>query len=214
MKVRIVAETPAKDAKARLPLTLVILRGSNWTEKRVLRHVARTGQAFAACGVGLGPVTLVEAKTPDGSHDLRMDHIDPEAGAPRDVVRIAELLPKDIRWPVAFFVGRLHEDDALARSYGRGAVDPGREPDFPYMNTAWFAYKTHWIERRDESYSSLAHELTHLLCECGHVESDEPHMLNTHRNMLSSRILPAHCERLLESPLLDSQLDAKTSPNN
>jgi hypothetical protein len=70
------------------------------------------------------------------------------------------------------------------------------------MNTAWFAYKSHWIERRDDEYSSLSHELVHLLCECEHVRDDKPHMMNTHRNMLSSRILPEHCASILSSPLL------------
>jgi hypothetical protein len=112
------------------------------------------------------------------------------------------LLPREARWPVAFFAGRLVGDEAIARSYGRGEIEPGREPDFPYMSTAWFAYKTHWIERRDEEYSSLAHELAHLLCNCGHVRSKEPHLMNTYRNMLSSHILPEHCGLILESPLL------------
>jgi hypothetical protein len=196
-------EYPAPPApKASLPLTLVILKGTNWSENRVLRHVRRTAAAFAACGVALGPVTLVEAKTPDGRRDLEMTAMRPDAGTPQDVYRIARLMPPEAQWPVAFFVGRLLGDRAAARSYGRGEVEPGWERDYPYMNTAWFAYKTHWIERRDEGYSSLAHELMHLLCECGHVEDDAPHLMNTHRNMLSSQILPEHCERILTSPLL------------
>lgn len=201
-EVRVLERDAAPDAKARLPLTLVLLRGTNWSEKRVLRHVERTERTLAACGVALGPVTLVKAKTSDGRHDLDMANAHPESGTPWDVFRIAGMLPKDTRWPVAFFVGRLLGDEALARSYALGAAPPGSEPKYPYMNTAWFAYKAHWIERQDDSYSSLAHELTHLLCACGHLSSEERHMMNTHRNMLSSRILPEHCELVLKSPLL------------
>ena len=195
--------------KARLPLTLVVLRGTNWSQKRVLRHVRRTASTFAACGIALGPVSLVEAKAPGGPHDLAMDALHPRAGAPRDVLRLAGLLPRSSQWPAVFFVGRLLGDDALARSYGQGDVSPGREKDYPYMNTAWIAYKTHWIERRDEDYSSLAHELAHLLCSCGHVADDEPHLMNTYRNLLSSRILPQHCDKMLESPLLVPEGSAK-----
>ncbi len=198
------------ELRASLPLTLVYLRGSNWSEKRVLRHVRSTAAAFAACGIGLAPVTLVAARAPDGRHDLDMTAQHAEAGVPRDVHRLASLLPRSADWPVVFFAGRLLGDRALARSYGRGEIATGGEKDYPYMSTAWIAYKTHWIERQDEGYSSLAHELAHLLCACEHVAADEPHLLHTHRNRLSSHILPEHCEGMLKSelllrrPLLDS----------
>ena len=131
-----------------------------------------------------------------------MSTLHPQAQVPLDVVRLAGLLPRSADWPAVFFVGRLLGDDALARSYGRGDIPPGRDKDYPYMQTAWIAYKTHWIERRDEDYSSLAHELVHLLCDCEHVEDEEPHLMNTHRNMLSARIRPEHCADILASPLL------------
>ena len=200
--------------RARLPLTLVMLRGSNWSEKRIVSHVRRTAGAFAACGVGLGPVTLVKAKAPDGRHDLDMTDVHPQAGVPRDVFRIAHMLPASAGWPVVFFAGKLIGDDALARSYGLGEVRPGRERDFPYMSSAWIAYKTHWIEREDEEYSSLAHELAHLLCECGHVSADEPHLMHTHRNRLSSRILPEHCDAIRASPLLSAPADPEAPSSN
>jgi hypothetical protein len=202
------------EAKKQLPLTLVELRGTSWSENRILRHVRRTAETLGACGVALGPVTLASAKTSDGRHDLDMTVMHPQAGTPVDVFRIAGLLPRETRWPVAFFVGRLIGDATPARSYGRVELEPGREKDFPYANTAWLSYKAHSIERDDHDYSSLAHELVHLLCECGHVRDDERHILNTHRNMLSSRILPEHCERILASPLLTpaGHVDITTNP--
>jgi hypothetical protein len=196
--------TSPVSVKGRLPLTVVLLRGSSWSEGRVLRDLRRTAETFAACGVALGPVALVEAKAPDKRSDLDMRALDPVAGVPLAVSRIAALLPPDAHWPVAFFAGRLLGDTAIARSYGRGDVAPERHKDFPYMDTAWFAYKAHWIERRDKQYSSLAHELVHLLCECEHVPDSEPHLMNTYRNLLSSRILPKQCKAIWASPLLTS----------
>ncbi|MEZ5396595.1 MAG: hypothetical protein R2724_27910 [Bryobacterales bacterium] len=193
-------DTPG--ARASLSMTVILLKGSNWSEKRVRSHIERTRKIFAACEVAIGPITFVKASAPDHRHDLEMSEIHPKARVPQDVFRLSKLLPRDAHWPVAIFAGRLLGDNALARSYGRGAVEPGSEPDYPYMNTAWFAFKTHWIERRDREYSSLAHELTHLLCECGHESRDFPHMMHTHLNMLSSRILPEHCEFIATSPLL------------
>lgn len=91
-KVRKLAagELPRPDEiKAWLPLTAVSLGGTNWSEARVMRHLRRTASTFAACGVALGPVTLVQAKTPDGRHDLDMTRPHPQAGTPEDVYRIA-----------------------------------------------------------------------------------------------------------------------------
>ncbi|MCB1018649.1 MAG: hypothetical protein KDC27_01920, partial [Acidobacteria bacterium] len=111
-------ETPG--AKASLPLTVLLLKGSNWSEKRVLSHIERTRTIFAACEIAVGPVTFVKASAPDHRHDLEMSEIHPKALVPQDVFRLSKLLPRDAHWPIAVFAGRLLGDNALARSYGRG----------------------------------------------------------------------------------------------
>ena len=186
----------------RLPLSLVRLAGSNWTHERVMRHVRRTAGIFAACGIGLGPVQVIEARAPNGRHDLTMTT---EAGlpAPRDVMDLAAMVPPNALRPPVFFVGRLHEDEALARSYRRGELSALESKQYPYLDTAWVAFKTHWIERKDEGYSTVAHELAHLLCECGHTETKQRNLLNRYRNFLSADILPETCEAMRGSPLLE-----------
>jgi len=185
-----------------LPVSFIRLAGSNWTHARVMRHVSRTVRIFAACGIGLGPVEIIEAQAPDGRHDLDME-IPSGQPAPEDVVKFSAMAPASALRPPVYFVGRLLNDEALARSFRRGDVSVQEATGFAYLDTSWVAFKTHWMERKDDEYSTVAHELAHLLCECGHERSREPHLLNRYRNFLSSHIQPETCERMRKSPLLE-----------
>ena len=188
--------------EASLAMTLVALDKSNWTEARVLRQARKSAQILAACEIELRDVRLARVRGPRGRDDVDLETMYEGSEMPADVVDWSARVPASNPWPVVFFVGRLLGDKAVARAYRRGAVEPEDLPRYPYMNTAWIAYRAHWTERRDARYSSLAHELAHILCECGHEEGDEPHLLEGHRNQLSSRILDKHCGRMRASSLL------------
>ena len=197
------ATVGAKDGEADLllSLSLIRLKGSSWTEARVLRQVERTERILGACGIGLGEVEVVAVQTPGRAHDLTMA-ADAALPVPRDVLDLAARVPEQAPRPRVFFVGRLLGDDALARSYWRdeGSVEEAKR--HPYIGTAWVAFKTHWMERGDAGYSTLAHELAHLLCECGHEGGERRHLLHRYRNFLSGEILPQHCAAMRASPLL------------
>ena len=184
-----------------LDLTLVRLDGSPWSEKRILGHLQRTAETFAPCGIGLGSLLLARVRAPGGRHDFDLS---PASPAPAQVVKLASLLPAAAPRPVVFFAGRLFEAAGFAQSFQRGDVGPAEARRYPYMNTAWIAYRAHWMERSDPRYSTLAHELAHLLCRCGHRSSPERHLLNSHRNRLSSEIEAGDCETFRRSDLLRS----------
>ena len=190
------------DFAHRLPLTLVILDKTNWTEARALRHVRKTAVIFAACKIELGPITLARGRGPDGMHDIDMNALAEGSNIPLDVVDLAARAPASAPWPRVFFVGRLEGDDALARAYRRGAVDDKNLPQFPYMNSAWVSYQAHWRERSEKGYSSLAHELAHVLCECGHTDGETRHLLHGKRNFLGTKILDSDCAKMTSSSLL------------
>ena len=69
----------------------------------------------------------------------------------------------------------------------------GQQREHPYLNTIWISYRAHWMDRPDEMYSPLAHELGHLLCECGHTGGEHRHLLHEKRNFLGADVLPEHC---------------------
>jgi hypothetical protein len=185
-----------------LPLTVVLLDKTNWTEDRAIRQLRKTAAIFAACGIALGDVRLARGRGPDGRHDIDMTALYPGAEMAADVVDFSARVPPGEPWPRVFLVGRLIGDTALARSYQQGAVPDGEARRFPYMNTAWVAYRAHWEERAEKEYSSLAHELAHVLCRCGHTGGDRRHLLHEKRNFLGAAVLDEDCRRMQLSPLL------------
>ena len=186
-----------------VPLTVVIARGSNWTPARVLRQVRKTAATLAGCEIVLGPVTLVRAQLPTGEHDI--DTVVEPAGpqTPADVREIAGRIPRTAERPVAVFVGQLNGDAAVARSYRRApGVSEAEQREHPYLNTIWISYRAHWMDRSDETYSPLAHEIGHLLCECGHTGGEHRHLLHEKRNFLGADVLPEHCAAFRRSRLI------------
>lgn len=183
-------------------LTVVMLDKTNWTEARALRHLRRTASIFSACGIALDDVDLARGRGPGGKHDMEMSKLHPHGDMPADVVDFALRVPRSASWPRVFLVGRLLGDSALARAYQQGSVPDDEATQYPYMNTAWIAYQAHWEERAEKEYSSLAHELAHLLCRCGHSGGDERHLLHEKRNLLGARILEDDCLRMRTSPFV------------
>ncbi len=185
-----------------MDLTVVLVDGSNWTEARALRQVRRTANILGACGIALDEVRLARGRRPDGRHDIDMDELYPGSDLPADIVDFSRRVPPSDPWPRVFLVGRLLGQTTLARSYQRGDVSDEEAKRYPYMNTAWAAFRAHWEEMPEEGYSSLAHELAHVLCRCGHSGGEERHLLHEKRNFLGVRVLEQDCERMRRSPLV------------
>ncbi len=192
---------PKADRPAAFSLNLTVLfaRRTPWSEARALRQIGKTAQIFRACEIGLQRVRLVRLRLPKPLRTIDATAVDRASGAPRGVRILAERLPPGSDYPAAFLIGGIRGEASLARSYR--AQGPSA-PSAPYLNTAWIAYRAHWIARQDELYSPLAHELAHLLCACGHQRTAERHLLHSARNFLSSRVLPQHCARFQASPLV------------
>ncbi len=183
----------------RFNATVVYARNTPWTEARALRQIRKTASIFAPCGIEFGEVDLVRVRLVPALRRLDTGATDPELGVPTAVARISEKIPRQTHYPVAFLIGQVLGTESLAISYRALDLD-GRTA--PYFNTAWIGYRAHWLPRRDDLYSPLAHEFAHLLCRCGHSTSDHRHLLHTARNFLSSDVLPEHCRAFVSSSLV------------
>lgn len=179
--------------------TVVFDRGTPWSAARALRQIRKTASILSACGVGLGTVILARVEMEKGFRGIDASDSDPVTGVPPAVRRLAELLPPETPRPVALLIGAVRGTSSLAVSYGFPA---SRDLRPPYADTAWISYRSHWLPRRDEAYSPLAHEFAHLLCRCGHSGGSARHLLHRARNFLSSAVLAEDCERIRSSPLL------------
>lgn len=188
--------------QSELPLTVILLDKTNWTEARAIRQLRRTAAIFAPCGIVLDDIQLARGRGPDGRHDIDMSALYPGADLPADVVEFSSRVPPQTPWPLVFLVGRLLGDTVLARSYQQGAVQDEESSRYPYMNTVWISYRAHGEERAEKEYSSLAHELAHVLCRCGHTGGDRRHLLHEKRNFLGAAVLEEDCRKMRSSPLL------------
>lgn len=182
-----------------LDATVAFDQRTPWSRARAIRQLRKTAAIFEACGVAIRDVTLVRLALPPRDRRIDTALTDPVTGVPPTVARLAAQLPADAAYPVAFLIGRVAGTASLAVSYRPRIVS---ETSAPYFNTAWISYQSHWLPRRDQSYSPLAHELAHLLCRCGHTKTVHRHLLHSARNFLSSVVLPDDCKRIQDSPLL------------
>ena len=185
----------------RLDATVAYARDTAWTEARALRQIRRTAAILAGCGIELGSVDLVRLRLGTNMRRLDASAAEPDTGVPRAVAELSAKIPPGARYPVAFLIGRVVGTESLAISY-RALEESG--PAAPYFDTAWIGYRAHWLPRRDDLYSALAHEIGHLLCRCGHTVSATSHLLHPARNFLSSNVMPQHCEAFIASPLVSA----------
>ncbi len=183
----------------RLDATVAYVRETPWTEARALRQVRRTAAILAPCGIELGSVDLVRLSLAPARRRLDASATDPDSGVPPTVAELSAKIPDGARYPVAFLIGRVTGTESLAISY-RASDEDG--PAAPYFDTAWIGYRAHWLPRRDDVYSALAHEFAHLLCRCGHTPIATSHLLHSARNFLSSKVLPKHCRAFVSSSLV------------
>ncbi len=187
------------DLPYRLDATVLYARKTPWTQARALRQIRLTAGILKHCEIAFGKVRLVRLSLHARHRRLNATQADPETGVPLTVAELAAMLPPGTAYPAAFLVGRVDGTKSLAVSY-RALDESG--PWAPYFDSAWISYPAHWIPRRDDRYSALAHEFAHLLCRCGHSFSANRHLLHRSRNFLSSDVLPEHCELFQSSPLL------------
>ncbi len=185
----------------RMDATVMYARGTPWTQARAVRQIRRTAAIFQACGIQIGRVRLARLRLGAGRRRIDATEADPETGVPSSVAELSAMIPSSTPYPAGFLIAGVSGTDLLAISY-RALEEAG--PGAPYLNTAWIGYRAHWLRRRDDRYSALAHEFAHLLCRCGHTPGPTSHLLHSARNFLSSAVLPEHCESFVSSPLVSA----------
>ena len=183
----------------RLDATVLFVRETPWTQARAVRQIRLTAGILRACGIALGMVRLVRLSLAPDRRRIHTVASDPDTGVPPVVSELAAMLPQDAARPAGFLIGRVEGTKSLAVSY-RALDEEG--PRAPYFDTAWISYPAHWLPRRDDRYSPLAHEFAHLLCRCGHMRSAKRHLLHKSRNFLSADVLPEHCKQFQSSPMV------------
>ena len=183
----------------RLDATVLFARETPWTQARTVRQIRLTARILEACEIELGMIRLVRLSLTRDQRRIDTAESDLDTGVPPVVGQLSAMLPPSVAYPAAFLIGRVEGTKSLAIAY-RALDEDG--PRAPYFDTAWISYPAHWLPRRDDRYSPLAHEFAHLLCRCGHKRSANRHLLHKSRNFLSADVLPEHCKQFQSSPLV------------
>lgn len=189
--------TPAAPIVA--PLALVVEDGSAWDKPGVLEGVLGKASAiFARCGVTLGDAEVVTVKwSAEGLR--RLNDQNPYRGPAQMGVIGEPLIPK--RRPVGFLFEK--SVPAVAEAYNADSV--GRfKPQFPaaagLLDTFWITVDELTRKpRRDEapSYSTFAHELTHILGNLPHTDAAPNLMTNAETpGAKSGDLTPEQCAEI------------------
>jgi hypothetical protein len=187
------------DAPIVAPVALVVEEGSQWDRPGVLEGViGKASGIFARCGVTLGAAEVVTVKwSAEGLKRLNSD--DPYQGPAQMGVMDEPLIPK--RRPVGFLFER--SVPAVAEAYNADSVERFT-PRFPaaakLLDTFWITVDELTRKpRQDEgpTYSTFAHELTHILGDLPHTDAAPNLMTNAETPQAKSGDLtPEQCAEI------------------
>ena len=183
--------------------------GQGFTETQVMERMQKAAEIFKQCGVALTEYKLTSV------HPLQSNGSDvvdiPILSSQQNMY--TSRLPRRTR-PAMFFVNDTNENNAGYATFGLGSSN----------NTSFISTKV-LNETRVErignqvrttyghpstdprlNYSTVAHELYHLFCRCGHVSGSEPNLMNNspNYNTRAGILTPSQCDRMKRSPLIKS----------
>lgn len=173
-----------------VPLDLIVLKDSAWGPETVYPHVDRAGEIFARCGIRFNPVRLSYAEAPRF-----------ERHAPHDQELAEKVLAQHSKPALFFFEGEGSE--AFGEDFSPSA--PRRVLEY----TGWIASHINtpgYVAARKPTYDTVAHELAHLLCNCGHTPAGQLNLLSGQAEFVNDEITPEQCEQFRASPLAQRRL--------
>lgn len=171
-------------------LTMVLLRNSGWSQKNMQQRLTRVAEVYSQCGIRIARSKLVTVDAPNGWVDI--DYKNEQ----RDL-KIASMIPATEK-PIIYYV-RSNIEGSNAYAWNQSSNRPA-----PLTNTAWITSivnKPAYTETRDHSYSPDAHELGHILGNCGHNDLSS-NFLASEVILLNDKILPDQCESLKKNNLV------------
>lgn len=179
------------------PLSVIVEEGSGW-EGRLEAVLGKASAVFAPCGLALGEAEVLTVRwTAEGLR--RLNNGNPYDGPAQAAVMDEPLLPA--RRP-ALFLFKKGSVPSTASAYNQTSVTRlGRSyPKVPkLLNTTWITldHELSTPPQRAPSYSTLAHELTHLFGDLGHTRAEPNLMSESDRpGAHTGDLLPEQCAEI------------------
>lgn len=171
------------------PLSIYIVEGTGWSDQEVKGHIEVLQKIFAQCQLRAAPLEIQKLQLKEEWHEF---------SAPKDQ-EIASHLNLQMDRATLFFMGGRDTAQAYGDEFAEGS---------PRNILKW----TGWISRLIESpaykarlpvgYNPVAHELGHILCNCGHVEGQRQNLMSGEPKNLGSQLTQQQCAEMRRSTLI------------
>lgn len=177
--IRPTSDTAATTYTHEFDLSLVMFKGSGWSEELVRSSITRVSEIYRQCGIRVGKAKLVMIEPPNDWIDITLDR-------DRELAKMTPHMSK----PTLYFV-RSSLEGYTAYAWDKSGCSRER------CDTAWItndinsaAYKRY----RDSNYSPIAHEIAHLLGNCDHIKNDSKNILGNSASTVNDQIMQDQCE--------------------
>jgi hypothetical protein len=179
-------------------LTLVLLRGSGWTKKAVVRRLQKLARIYAPYRIKIGLVKLVTADSPNGM----IDFLRPGSGD----IDIALKTPRTFK-PIIYYIRSVPPFNAYSWIEHS---DNEAVPD-AIKNTAWISLTADMAlnkKIRPPDYLTEAHELGHILLDSlQHHQAGAANLMAADYKLVSGLLEPHQVARIKRHPLVQPLLE-------
>ena len=174
-------------------LSVVMLRDAGWNELMVRNSLARTSEIYSQCGIRIGKVKLVTVSSPNEKRGLTFSE---EASS--DV----EMSIPDLKKPIIFLVSWISNTNHAAFAKNRTKLLNEKQYDTVWVSS-YINSKDYKALRRKE-YSTVAHELAHVLGNTGHVTKGHANILREGEvgGLAGDKITKEQCELFKKYPMM------------
>lgn len=135
-------------------LNLAVFNDSGWTIEEVADQLSRAQETFGQCGIRIATASVHNVRASRGTTQLVKFNWNTE----HSISQLAEEV-RDLPRPLIMMVGKFDADNSLDYAFSRAAFVGTSYPS-AILDTVWLP---HSVASSSAPYSTLAHELTHLL---------------------------------------------------
>lgn len=163
------------------------IKVSGWSKEVTVKSMVRVAEIYSQCGIKIDNVKLVIVD------------------APKDLTNVEtyrQMLARapQISHPAVFLTRERLEEDAAGHAYRYAMTDVNDVA----RDTAWVAglVNTDYHKKlKQEGFSTLAHELAHLVADAEHIDYENGmNLLGPSSEQQNSEIWPSQCEEMKKHP--------------
>lgn len=180
---------PSKKITHEFNPSLVMFRNTGWSLDLIQKHLQKVNEIYSQCGIRVGTSKFIMVDPPNNWLDV----------GPEINLSLVTMTPV-INKPIVYFVRSSLEGHAAYAFTGTGNTC-----NEIVCGTAWITDDINSPQRigmYKANYSTVAHELAHILGDSDHVKDGSTNILADSFDKLDGTINPQQCEKFKNSNLV------------